>query len=514
MSTAYTEPMAADVFVEARQQAETMEQYMQSAECFAGTHAELESYLEREGMEYERRLAQAHLQLRAAREKPVEVRGADGVRRSYRRSSARPLMLVFGAVQVPRTAYQAPEVEGLHPADAHLNLPVELYSHGVRRRVAVEIAKNSFDDTVEHLARTTAAPVPKRQVEELAVRAAQDFEEFYATRGLAAEKTNDLLVLSFDGKGIAMRHEDLRPATKKAAETRPHRLETRVSKGEKRNRKRMAEVAAIYTIAPWVRSSMDVVHSLRPLRDATVERPRPVAKRVWASIEQDPADVIRAAFEEGLRRDPDRRRHWVVLVDGNKDQLKWAKKAAKRAQVRITLVLDVIHVLEYLWKAAYCFFEDGTKEAEDWVQRRLHALLLGRSGGDVAANIRQRADELDLKPAERAAADSCADYLVKYTRLLHYDRALANGLPIATGVIEGACRYLVKDRMDRTGARWSLAGAEAVLRLRALRASGDFDAYWAFHLAKEHRRNHVARYADGAIPSPLPTSRPRLRRVK
>jgi len=110
--------------------------------------------------------------------------------------------------------------------------------------------------------------------------------------------------------------------------------------------------------------------------------------------------------------------------------------------------------------------------------------------------------------------ERAASYLVKNTRLLHYDRALADGLPIATGVIEGACRYLVKDRMGRTGARWSLTGAEAVLRLRALRASGDLDDYWAFHLAKEHERTHQSRYADGAVPNPLPPRRPALSLVK
>ena len=85
------------------------------------------------------------------------------------------------------------------------------------------------------------------------------------------------------------------------------------------------------------------------------------------------------------------------------------------------------------------------------------------------------------------AIDKTCDYLSDRTRtrLMHYSEALREGLPIATGVIEGACRYLVKDRMDRTGARWSLTGAEAVLRLRALRASGDFDAYWPFHLEQD-----------------------------
>ena len=108
----------------------------------------------------------------------------------------------------------------------------------------------------------------------------------------------------------------------------------------------------------------------------------------------------------------------------------------------------------------------------------------------------------------------CASYLLKNARWLHYDRALADGLPIATGVIEGACRYLVQDRMGRTGARWSLSGAEAVLRLRALRTSGDFDDYWQFHVAQEHERTHASRYADGDVPNPLPVSRSHLTLVK
>jgi hypothetical protein len=118
-------------------------------------------------------------------------------------------------------------------------------------------------------------------------------------------------------------------------------------------------------------------------------------------------------------------------------------------------------------------------------------------------------DAKAARPVERAAK-----YLVRNAAFLHYDRALAEGLPIATGVIEGACRYLVQDRMGRTGARWTLATAEAVLRLRAVRTSGDFDDYWLFHLAKEHERTHQSHYADGVIPNPLPPSRPKLRLVK
>jgi len=125
--------------------------------------------------------------------------------------------------------------------------------------------------------------------------------------------------------------------------------------------------------------------------------------------------------------------------------------------------------------------------------------MRGKSS-DVAAGIRRSATLRELRAANRKPADKCANYLLKYGLRLHYDSYLAKGLPIATGVIEGACRYLVKDRMDITGARWGLLGAEAVLQLRSLRASGDFDEYWTFHEKREWERNHAARYADGYIP--------------
>ncbi len=354
--------------------------------------------------------------------------------------------------------------------------------------------------------------MPKRQVEQLTVRAAQDFDAFYDNRLIEPEVTDDLLVLSFDGKGIAMRHADLREATRKAAEAEPQRLHTRLAKGEKPNRKRMAQVATVYSIARWHRTSADVLHGLRDDRDDA--RPRPTNKRVWASAQKSAQGVIDDAFAEATRRDPEHRRRWIVLVDGQREQIKRVERAARKFDATITIVLDIVHVLEYLWSAAYAFHKDGTPEAEGWVEHQLVKLLSGASGGAIAKSLRLMIDGHGLdakaaKPVEKAAA-----YLVKHTKLLHYDRALADGLPIATGVIEGACRYLVQDRMGRTGARWSLVGAEAILRLRALRASGDFDDYWQFHLAKEHERTHASRYAEGIVPNPLPPRRPQLRLVK
>ena len=152
-----------------------------------------------------------------------------------------------------------------------------------------------------------------------------------------------------------------------------------------------------------------------------------------------------------------------------------------------------------------------------WAWTRVQSILEGKSS-KVAAAMRRAATVAGWSSDTRKPVDTCADYLQKYAPYLHYDRYLAAGYPIATGVIEGACRYLVRDRMELTGARWRLVGAEAVLKLRALRASGDFDAYWDFHEAREYERNHAQRYADGIAPPvseppPSPAS-PRLRRVK
>lgn len=502
-----------DLFYEAHQIMKELETGLVSPEALRAEHGDVERLLEARTAELMRAMFQAHLDLRASAEREVDVRGADSVARTQARQSTRTLETVFGEVTVKRRLYQAPGAEGLAPMDAALNLPTEHYSHGVRRFVAEECARASFDEVVEQLTKRTGAHVPKRQVEELAKRAAQDFDAFYAARECAAETTSDLLILSFDGKGVAMRHEDLRPGTRKAAEATSRRLHTRLAPGEKSNRKRMATVAAVYTLAPWVRTPADVLHTLRAA-DVEDKRPKPVGKRVWASLVHTPQRVIDDAFAEALRRDPERRRRWVVLVDGQRDQLRRVQQAARKYGVEVTIVLDIVHVLEYLWRAAYAFHAEGTKDAETWVRHRLFALLSGRSGGTVAKSIRDMAARRGMGKQAAAPVERCARYLVTHTRWLHYDRALAAGLPIATGVIEGACRHLVADRMGRTGARWSLAGAEAVLRLRALCASGDFGSYWTFHLTKEHDRTHRARYAHGVPPSPLPPRRPMLRLVK
>lgn len=501
-------------FCESRQSMKKLEDALISEEAMNAPLHEIERMMREGGRELMRAMMQAHFDRRSAQEREVDVRDASGAERDRIREGRRTVMTEFGEVHLERKLYQADGADALAPLDAAMELPDEKYSLNVRRIVAEEAARASFDEVVELVKKQSGAEVPKRQAEELAVRATRDFDEFYRSRLREPEESDQLLVLSFDGKGIATLHRDLREATRKKAESTPRRLETRLTKGEKPNRKRMAEVATVYSVDAWPRTIADVLHGVHDKQEKAARRPRPLNKRVWASIEHTPQRVIQDAFDEAMRRDPELRRRWVVLVDGNKDQLERIKRAARETGVKITIVLDIVHVLEYLWRAAHAFHPDGTKEAQAWVECRLLALLNGRSGGQIAKSLRAmiKTHKLDERATERVEAT--ATYLTNNTRHMHYDRALAEGLPIATGVIEGACRYLVQDRMGRTGAVWSAAGAEAVLRLRALRTSGDFDDYWQFHLAKEHERTHQSRYANGDVPNPLPPKRSHLRLVK
>ena len=169
------------------------------------------------------------------------------------------------------------------------------------------------------------------------------------------------------------------------------------------------------------------------------------------------------------------------------------------------IVVDFIHVAQYVWEAALALFPENPPEQDGWVRAHLLEILRGKASL-VAAGIRRSATLRQMAAAERKPLDVCADYLLSYAPYLQYDKALAEGVPIATGVIEGACRHLVEDRMNLTGARWSLAGAEAVLRLRALRASDDFDVYWEFHEEQEYERNHASQYADHHVPEIIPSA--------
>jgi hypothetical protein len=333
---------------------------LQSAEAVGLTACELEGLLAGRGREVQRQLLQDHLDLRAAREEQAGRRdhpaatGADGITRTRMETGhCRLLATLFGTVQVTRCAWRRPGAPNLFPADAALSLPARRCSHALAQLAAVEAARGSFEAAHAAITRRCGPVVGKRQIGQAVADAACDIAAFYAARVPVPCTASTLVVISADAKGIVMRPGALRPATAKAA-ARQGRMRTRLAAGEKPNRKRMATLTCVYDAEPAPRRPPDIIappggrHGQRALRS----RPGARAKWLAGSVEHDPADMIAAAFSEAEARDPQHKRTWVVLVDGAGHQLDLIRAEAQRRSVTIHVVIDLIHVLEYIWKAA------------------------------------------------------------------------------------------------------------------------------------------------------------------
>lgn len=463
--------------------------WLRSAQSAELTHAQLEEQLGARSREMLRLLEQDHLDLRAARERRQErVTGPDGIARTRAEAGhGRSLSGVFGPVTVSRIAYRAPGVPNVHLADAELSLPPGKHSYGLCKMVASGIARGSFEQACAQVAGQTGCALGKRQCQQLARQAAADFEDFYARgRPPPGAAPGQVLALSCDAKGIRMRPGQLRPEAARKARTAVPKQDGRLSRGEVRTRKRMAEAGTVFDITPAPRTADAIVGpGPRP------PGPKTTSKWVTASVAADAAAVVAAVFAEADRRDPGHQRTWIALADGNIHQLDRIRAEAAARGITITIICDVIHVIEHLWKAAWCLFPEASPDAAPWVRARARAVLHGHAR-PVAAAIRDAitAAGTTLTATQRNQASTAADYLDAKAPWLDYPTALAAGWPISSGVIEGTCRHLVKDRMDITGARWGLDTAEAILKLRALISNGDFDTYWAYHLAREHQRNH------------------------
>jgi len=325
------------------------------------THAQLEELVAVRGRELLRQLLQDHLDLRAAREQQAvallhqaargEVAGADGVaRRRIEAGHHRLLATIVGTVTVRRCAFRALGARNAYPADAALSLPAGRHSHGLARLAVTETVRGSFDAAAAAITARCGKVIGKRQVEQLVVQGAADIDAFYADRIPLPRTAGELLVISVDGKGIVMRPGALRQATARAAARHKNTFRTRLASGEKPCRKRMATVGVVYDAEPAPRRPHDVIavpggrHGHREVRAG----PHASGKWLCGSVIAGPGRVIASVFDHAEARDPMHARTWVVLVDGARHQLDLIRSQAARRRARIHIIIDLIHVLEYL----------------------------------------------------------------------------------------------------------------------------------------------------------------------
>ena len=392
---------------------------------------------------------------------------------------------IFGVFQLERTAYgsRAGQALAFVPLDNRLQLPESVFSYVLQdwdQALAVEQAFSQVNQTIERMLRL------KQSVDSLEAgnrQMAQAVDAFWVWQGSPpAAEEGSIVVVTADGKGIVMRGQGTptvcggeRPGTSRA------------------NQKRMATVGAVYTIDPYVRTPEDVVAAL--FRDPDYEvapRPQPCHKRVRASLPQEgdhPQSSIAVVGDwlwlEYAQRNPQGRRPAVCLCDGQ--EALWQACADVVPDADRVEILDLLHVTPRLWKAAKLLYGEKSKEVVPLVRQRVTQVLEGNVAG-VLRGLRRLAVARGLSGAKKKALRVICRYLGKNRQRMRYDVYLRRGYPIASGVIEGACRHLIKDRMERAGMHWTMAGAQAMLEVRSVWIAGLWQAFQEERVARETER--------------------------
>ena len=456
-------------------------------------HGEREKVIGQEGRELQRRLLQATFDIDSAREERASgVTSAAGIGHgSVEEGHGRGLASVFGPVRVTRMAYRNRREPNLYPADARQVLPGDPYSLGMRSLAAFHLAVSGFGQAQEVIEARTGVTVGRAQLAGLAEDLAAWTGDFYEERSRDAEEEQqpdtDVIMMQGDGKGIAMRPEHRRNAGKETESTHP-------------GVKKMAEIVAVADFTPAVREPEDI--AAPQARRKAHPGPRARDKWVSASVTETIEDMIAAAFDEAGRRDPQRVRQRVFLAGGNKQQITAIEAQAAERGLKVPVLIDYIHVSGYIGKASAALHPGDPVTAGQWADGQLLRVLHGRAQA-VAATLKSVAAKTRANPRKRhpglTGMDRAVTYLTNNCKHMRYDKALASGWPIATGMIEGACRFVIEDRFGITGARWSPDGAEVILKLRAVVVNGDLDDYMRYYKERYRDEHHLARYDQDTI---------------
>jgi hypothetical protein len=308
------------------------------------------------------------------------------VRRRAEPGHTRLLATTLGPVEVTRIAYRAPAVSNLHPADARLALPDDRYSYPLQKAVVHESVTGALREARDGLARMTGQQVGTQQLMQITVEAARDVRDFYQQHPAPAPATSpdgepaprDLLVLSIDATGINMIDSGLREAAPTRT-TGPQPPSAQLACRERTGRTRMAVVTAVYDAAPAVRDPADILPT--GAGERTARRPGPKARNreLDASVVDSTIPMVTRLFDRAEKRDPQHRRRWIVLVDGNNHQIDRIHADAHAHGAKVDVIVDFVHVLEYLWKAAEDLHPTQPGRA-GFVARTARDLLQGHPG--------------------------------------------------------------------------------------------------------------------------------------
>jgi hypothetical protein len=396
----------------------------------------------------------------------------------------RPYLSIFGEVEIARIGYGHDRLEAA-PLDARLHLPRRQYSYLFQQWLGVFVVDDAHAEAIKKLQTILGSEVSVKASEDLNREQGSDVEPFQNHLPTPeATEEGPILVVTADCKGVPLVRKAL-PPEEATDLPLPAVASQRRGKGEKANKKKMAAVGAVYTIDPFVRTADEVIDEVMR-KKAAKRRPKPAHKRVRAELLVGKGALFLWLADEVLRRNPMATKPLIFLSDGERAL---HDRQGEYLPEGAICILDLFHVLERLWKAAWCFFDEATqkREAHQWVEKELRMLLEGKVGY-VVGGLRQMMTKRELKGTRRKTVREVTGYFERNRARMKYDAYLAAGYPIGSGVVEGACRHLVKDRLERTGMRWHPDGAQAMLNLRATYLNGEWDSYWAYHVAQEDER--------------------------
>jgi hypothetical protein len=382
----------------------------------------------------------------------------------------RPYLSVFGEIAIERTEYGS-TADPQAPLDAQLNLPEWKYSYLLEEWGLAFTTKESFQEAGQTLDQILGVGLAVRSLERLAGKASAEVAAFRAgAPAPQADEEGALLVTTADCKGVPMRRK------KTAGKSGKRR-----KKGEKKNKKKMACVGAVYSIEPFVRTPADLIDEAQR-KTCALDRPVPYHKRVEAQLVDDKATLFASLAQQVQQR---QREDQTLLFLSDGERRLWTLQ--KHYLPEAIGILDLWHVMEYLWKGAHVFHPEGSSQAEAWVGQQLEMLLEGKVGY-VIGGLKQRRTKYRLKGNKKKTLQSVITYFHNNRAHMRYDEYIAHGYPIGSGVVEGACRHLVKDRMERTGMRWTPDGAQAILDLRSTYLNDEWTPYWNYYPTAEKER--------------------------
>lgn len=414
---------------------------------------------------------------RAAARPPAPTTG-DGSVLDYHDQRLTTYVSVFGKLRFPRHYFIAPHQHGCCPLDAALSLPARCYSDLLRDWTDYDATDGAYRETAHTIERILGLDLSIQALETSVREDAQDVASFYAQPHLASNPATaaTILVVQADGKGVPM------------VQPPPADPPLRLGKGQKRTKKKEAIVTSVYTIAPYVRRPHDVRAALlheEPRADHPT-RPVPVDKETRATLDGKAA-AVQTLQQRAAQRDRAHICAHVALTDGAES----LQQHMTSMFPAYTLILDIIHASEYLWATATALLGETSPLRTPWVAAKLDLVLAGQTGTVITQLTAEAADPTWTEP-QRTAIQRTIGYYARNLAYMHYDQYLAQGWPIGTGVVEGACGHLVKDRMEQAGMRWTREGAQAMLDLRAVRLNDDWDVYWQFHRQQQHQRLYGA----------------------